>query len=218
MKRIGLTLVLAVLVGCAPAAPQLAVEPRVAEIPRSGEVTVASRQLASVGDIVPIGVNVANGTDARYRIDANQVFAINEAGQRLAPIPTSEAIRLSGDATALSAQVQQAVVYGVGAAALGAATGAVVGVTRGQPGMGAALGAALLGAIGTLAGFFAGGEEARLEAAQQIDALALRDQSVDPGYSVSGYVFFPRGNYTRTHVLITGEEGETRTLEAPVQR
>ncbi len=58
---------------------------------------------APIGGVVPVDVSIANGTDEPYLVQPDQVFAINEQGQRIMPVPASEAIQEAGNANALKA-------------------------------------------------------------------------------------------------------------------
>jgi hypothetical protein len=217
MKRVFSVLCIFAVVGCVRAAPPLPTEQRIAQAPRKGEITLASKATAPVGQVVPIDVNFANGTDARFKIDTTQVFAINEKGERVAPVPLSEAIRLSGDAIALNAQVKSGLITGLAGAALGAAVGSAMGSTSGSAGSGAIVGGALGAGVGGIGGAASAGEEANRSAASQLAVLALRDRWVEPGYSVNGYVFYPPGTYKGVEALVKGEEGELETLKAKLQ-
>jgi hypothetical protein len=213
-KLLLLSLLVSMAVGCVKATPPLPVEQRIAQAPQQGQVTLASRAAEQIGDIVPIDVNIANGTDARVHLDPTQVFAITPEGKRVAPIPTSDAIRLSGDATSLGASLKSGVITGLAGAALGAAAGAAMGSTGGHSGSGAIIGGTLGGVAGTVGGGASGSQSASEVSSAQIRTYALQDRDVEPGYSINGYVFYPPGTYTAVEAAVGGEEGEPQRLRA----
>ena len=203
------------LVGCVHATSPLKVEQRIAQRPQRGLVMLSSRPTEQVGEVKPIDLNVANGLPGRIRVDASQVFAINELGQRVAPIPTGEAVKLCGDATELSSAMKSGLASGAMAAVLGGAAGAAYGALGGGgAASGAAIGAGIAAAAGGGMGAGAGTEASRQESERQIGELALHDRYIEPGRSVNGYAFFPPGTYSAVEMLIVDEEGEQTTLRS----
>jgi hypothetical protein len=202
------------LTGCATSWRPIADVPRVALTPSRGEITMQTRPGKPIGDIVPVDVAVANGTDEPYRIESDQVFAINQQGQRVMPIPAGDAIAEAGRANALKAGLtgaaKNALVAGLAGAAAGAAVGAVVGTIVASPAEGAILGAAMGGSVGAAGGGILGGLQgetaARNDAATQISSLSLQTRDANPNYSVNGYVFFPKGTYTSVEMNLFNEE------------
>ncbi|GIW40253.1 MAG: hypothetical protein KatS3mg076_0830 [Candidatus Binatia bacterium] len=193
----GLVAVLAL--GCVskPVVAPRAVVPEV--VP--SEIRVSATAAKPFGDIVPVAVGISNGSDEEYIVHEERVFALDEAGRQIAPLPVEEAIRQAGGATALAAGLRGAGAGALMAGALGAATGAVVGAAGGKPGKGAAIGAGAGMATGALGGFFESKAKTEAETRQQIYALALGEKVLKPGLPVSGFVFFPKGNYTGIRVL-----------------
>ena len=58
--------------------------------------------------------------------------------------------------------------------------------------------------------------EADLQANQQIDALSLKPEEVRRNYTVSGYVFFPKGQYSQVEMLLVDREtGDTQVVREP---
>ena len=114
--------------GCAIGGARIADTPQLALYPRKGTVTMQVRPGNPVGNIVPVDVAVANGTDQPYRIDPVQVFALDLQGRPIRPVPLEEAIaemaRANALATELKGAAKTALVSGVAAAAAGAAIGA----------------------------------------------------------------------------------------------
>jgi hypothetical protein len=177
-----------------------------------------------IGDIVPVDVSAANGTDEPYLLVPNQVFAIDQQGQRILPVTPAEAIQEAGDADALKAGLtgaaKNAAVGLVAGAVIGAAVGVVAGALIGAPGAGAAYGAALGGGVGAAEAGVAGGVQGQVAATQdaqtQITSLALQASELNPNFSANGYVFFPKGSYQSVQMTLLNEERhESQTLTAP---
>jgi hypothetical protein len=65
-------------------------------------------------------------------------------------------------------------------------------------------------------GAFAGPNKANEQAKDQITALALEKSDVRTNFTVSGYVFFPKGDYKQIQMLLVdGESGNTEVVERP---
>lgn len=217
VRRVAAIIALAVglgLDGCATSWRPIADVPRVALTPSRGEITMQARPGTEIGGMVPVDVAVANGTDEPYRIEPDQVFAINAQGQRIMPIPASQAIAEAGDSNALKAGLtgagKSAVVGGLAGAATGAAIGAAVGTLVLSPAQVALLGAAIGGSVGAAGGGIYGGFQgqaaAHNDAESQISALSLQTRDANPNYSINGYVFFPKGEYTSVEMNLFNEE------------
>ncbi|HTY54045.1 MAG TPA: hypothetical protein VMB26_02530, partial [Candidatus Binataceae bacterium] len=173
---------------------------------------------SNVGEITPVYISIANGTDTGRSVVPSQVFALNQAGQRVAPIPPGEAARQAGGAGELKAALASAAVSGATAGAIGAAAGAVAGAFDGGAGSIAGLGAAVGGGYGAFLGAPAGQRAAHQQAEQQISALALRPAEVHKDFTVSGYVFFPKGDYSGLELLlVNSENGDTEVIKTPWQ-
>ncbi len=79
-------------------------------------------------------------------------------------------------------------------------------------GIGAALGAGQAG----LQGVGAGQGKADQQAQMQLSSLALQPGEVRHDFTVSGYVFFPKGDYKQLQLLLVdAESGDTQTIERP---
>src|ERR1700723_3045594 len=200
--------------GCATAWNPIPIVPRVALTPTKGDVTMQARPGKPIGGIVPVDVSIANGTDEPYLVQPDQVFAINQQGQRIMPISASEAIQEAGNANALKAGLTGAAKNAAIGAVVGAATGAAIGAAVGtivlSPAQGALVGAAIGGSVGAAGGGVAGGMQgqaaAHHDAATQISALSLQTREAHPNYSINGYVFFPKGEYTSIQMTLLNEE------------
>jgi hypothetical protein len=101
--------------GCGIAQAPIAHTPNVVATPEQGQVAISVQAAPTVGEVTPVYVSVANGTDTPRSIVPSQVFALNEAGERVAPIPPGEAARQSGNSGELKAALKSAPVSGVAA-------------------------------------------------------------------------------------------------------
>ncbi len=164
----------------------------------------------------PVFVSVANGTDEPRAVVPTQVFALNSVGERVAPLPPDEAARQAGGAKELSASIASAAVSGAAGGAFGAGLGALAGAGFGAVSPGALLGTAIGAGEGMFQGVQSGQSKADQEANQQLNALALRAQDVNRNFTVSGYVFFPKGTYDQVEMLLVDKEtGDTQTITEP---
>jgi len=209
--------------GCAVAPPPIAHTPNVVATPQQGQLAVSVAAAPTVGEVTPVYVSIANGTDAPRAVVPSQVFALNDAGERVAPLPPGEAARQAGSAKELQGAMQSAAVSGVGGAAVGAATGAIAGAAGSaggwgfrSPGAGALVGSAVGGGWGILHGAEKGPSRADQQANQQIEALSLKPEEVRKNFTVSGYVFFPKGQYNQVEMLLVDREtGDTEVVREP---
>ena len=208
--------------GCATTWNPIPITPRVALTPTKGDVTMQALPGEPIGGVVPVDVSIANGTDEPYLVEPDQIFAINEQGQRIMPVTSSEAIQEAGSANSLKAGLtgaaKNAAIGAVVGAASGAAIGAAVGTIVLSPAQGALVGAAIGGTVGAAGGGVYGGAQgqaaAHHDAETQISALSLQTREAHPNYSVNGYVFFPKGEYTSIQMTLLNEEThqtDTRT-------
>jgi len=226
MKCIRTRLAIAVAIalsGCAVAPAPIARTPNVVATPQQGELAVSVAAAPNVGAVTPVYVSIANGTDAPRSVVPSQVFALNDAGERVAPIPPGEAARQAGGAQELEGAVKSAVVSGIGGAAVGAAAGAVAGAAGragnwgfGTPSAGALIGTAFGGGWGVWSGAEKGQSRADQQANEQIQAVSLKPEEVRKDFTVSGYVFFPKGQYNQVEMLLVDREtGDTEVVREP---
>ena len=115
-----------VLVGCTSARP-LPTSKRVAVAPPPDDIAIRVQVGEPIGEVVPVDLSIANGTAEPYQIDPSQVFAVDDEGEMIPPVPPSEAIQEAGHANNLKAGLAGAGKSAVG----GAVTGAVVGAALG---------------------------------------------------------------------------------------
>lgn len=210
--------------GCATSARPIPITKRVALMPTQDEVSMQARPGAPIGTIIPVDVSIANGTGEPYLIVPSQVFAIDREGERVLTVAPSEAIQEAGDANALKAGLtgaeKNAAVGAVAGALIGAAIGVAAGALVGAPGLGAAYGAALGGGVGVAEGGVLGGVQGQAAAHQdaetQINALSLAAGEAALNFSVNGYVFFPKDDYTAIQInVLNSETHQSEILTAP---
>jgi hypothetical protein len=227
MKRVKIRIAIAAAIaisGCAVAPPPIAHTPNVVATPQQGQLAVSVAAAPTVGEVTPVYVSIANGTDSTRSVVPSQVFALNDAGERVAPIPPGEAARQAGSAKELQGAIESAAVSGVGGAAVGAGAGAIAGAAGrsagwwgfGSPGAGALVGTAFGGGWGIIRGAERGQTRADQQANQQIEALSLKPEEVHKDFTVSGYVFFPKGQYNQVQMLLVDREtGDTQIVSEP---
>lgn len=207
-----------VLGGCAFGSAPLRDTPRVAATPEAGQISVSTVPGKTVGDILPVYVSIANGSDTPRTVVPNQIFALNDAGDRIAPIPPAEAARQAGGAGELRAALESAGASGVLGGAVGAGIGALAGAVVNSAATGAMIGGAFGAGEGVLQGAPAGQARADQQAATQMSALALPAQDVRRNFTVSGYVFFPKGDYSQIQLLMVDDEtGDTEVINRPLR-
>jgi len=198
----------AAVLGCAskPVTAPVAVVPESAPSELRAAATAAKR----FGHMIAIGIGVSNGTAKDYVISADRVFAVDRDGNRVAPLSVAEAARQAGGATALVAGLKGAGAGAVLAGLVGAIPGAVIGAAeaggRGA-GTGAAVGAGIGAAVGAVGGFYASKTETEQEIIDQHGGLYLGEKTARPAVPVSGFVFFPEGNYVGVRVVATEKSG-----------
>lgn len=203
--------------GCSIAPAPIKDTPHIVATPASGQLTVTSEPSKPIGDVLPIYVSVANGTDSPRAIVPSQIFALDDAGSRVAPLPPAEAARQAGGAGKLRAALLSAGAGGLVEGAIGAGIGAIAGSLISNGATGAALGGAIGGGSGAISGAMSGPAQADAQANTQLTALALPAQDVRRDFTVSGYVFFPKGDYKRIQMLLVEDEtGNTEVINQPV--
>jgi hypothetical protein len=136
--------------GCVVASAPLKHTPEIVATPEQGELSVAIEPANIIGEVQPVYVSIANGTDTPRAVVRSQIFALNESGQRVAPIPPGEAARQAGGAGELKAALASGAASGAVAGALGAGIGAIAGSLIHSGATGAALGGAIGGGEGAL--------------------------------------------------------------------
>jgi hypothetical protein len=203
--------------GCAIAPAPIKETPHIVATPANGQLTVSSEPGKLIGDVLPVYFSIANGTSSPRAVVPSQIFALNDAGSRVAPIPPAEAARQAGGAGELRAALLSAGTGGLVEGAIGAGIGAIAGSLIHSGAIGAALGAAIGGGSGAISGATLGPAKADAQANTQLTALALTAQDVRQDFTVTGYVFFPKGNYKRIQMLLVDDEtGDTEVVNQPL--
>jgi hypothetical protein len=220
-SAIGLSLLLT-LAGCGLASAPLKDTPKIVATPQAGELNVLTQPSPPIGDVQPLYVSVANGSDIPRDIVPSQIFALNDSGERVAPLPPGEAAREAGGSGELKAALTSGAVGGIAGGALGAGLGAAIGsVANGFAGFsglasGAIIGAATGGGAGIFSGAENGASKADEQANAQLQALALQPGEVRRDFTQSGYVFFPKGSYREIQFLLVNQEtGDTEVVHEP---
>jgi hypothetical protein len=220
-RRLGFLTALA-MAGCGFASAPLKNTPQIVATPQQGQLNVTTQPATPIGDVQPVYVSVANGSDVPRSIVPSQIFALNDSGARVAPLPPGEAARQAGGSGELKAALTSGVVGGAAEGALGAGLGAAIGsVVNGFSGLsgaasGAIVGAAFGGGSGIVSGVQNGASKADQQANAQLGALALQGGEVRHDFTVSGYVFFPKGSYHEVEFLMVNQEtGDTEVMREP---
>jgi len=204
------------IAGCVLARAPLRDTPKVVATPEAGQLSVAMQPANAVGEVQPVYVSIANGTDIPRAVVPSQIFALDEQGQRIAPLPPGEAARQAGGTGELKAALASGAASGAITGALGAGVGAVAGSLIHSGAAGAAIGSAIGAGEGAMQGAFAGPNKANQQAKDQVTALALEKGDVRNNFTVSGYVFFPKGDYKQLQLLLVdNESGDTEIIERP---
>ena len=215
-RRFAITLTAVSISACAVGGAPIKQTSQVVSTPVQGELTVALNRAPAVGEVTPVNVSIANGTDISRTVVPSQIFAINQSGQRVAPLPPGEAARQAGGADELKDAIKSGAVSGVAGGAVGAGLGAAVGAVTGGIGPGAIIGAATGAGWGIFSGASRGQDRADQQAAAQLGSLSLPQQDVAHNFTVSGYIFFPKGEYQQVQVLmINRETGDTEVVTRP---
>jgi len=206
-----IAIVLLVGLGAGACADKPVTAPRVV-VPEtvSSEVRAAATVAEGFGDMVAIGVGLSNGSGKTYAITADRVLAVDIGGNRVAPLSVTEAARQAGGATALAAGLKGAGGGALLAGLLGAIPGAILGTAGGGAkgaGKGAAIGAGIGVAAGAIAGFYESKSKTEREIIAQLGELYLGAKALKPGLPVSGFVFFPHGQYQGVFVIASEEAG-----------
>jgi hypothetical protein len=212
----GFLFFLATIAGCAIASPPLKDIPQIVATPQTGQTTITTQPVAPVGEIQPVYVSIANGSDMPKSVVPSQIFALDSAGNRIGPIPAGEAARQAGGAGELKAALESGAASGFIGSAVGAGLGAVAGSLIHSGATGAALGSVVGAGEGGLHGVVAGSDKADKQAQTQMTALALQPADVRQNFTVNGYVFFPKGDYRQIQlVLVDDESGNTEIVNRP---
>src|SRR5260370_11598158 len=101
--------------------------PKVVATSKSGEVVVIGVADKPVGNVVPVYVSVANGSDDPLLESPSETFVQGDDRNRVPVVPLTEAIAQAGGAAGLVSALGTAAAYGLPAAAVGGVSGAAAG-------------------------------------------------------------------------------------------
>jgi hypothetical protein len=208
------------LVGCSAGCVKKPVTAPRAVVPEtvSSELRVAASPGKDFGSMVALGIGMSNGETATYVTTADRIYAVDEAGNRIAPLSVEEAARQAGGATALVAGLEGAGGSALLAGLLGAIPGAIIGASQGGgAGSGAAIGAGIGIAVGAVGGFYESKTKTEQEIIDQLHGLYFAEQTLKPGLPVSGFVFYPAGSYTGVRaVLVEKTTNAVKEIAGPM--
>ena len=170
------------------------------EVPRPepGKVGIRGVVVDRLGEVQPIALALTNGGHTPLRLDPRQIFALrNDA--RVASLPPGEAARQAGGAR-MPGAVRGAAVGAASGGVLGAIGGLISGAIQGGIGSAVAVGSAVGAGVGAVTGVFTGGR-------QQPDVAGFEDRALpastlEPGFSATGYVYYPKGDYQQLEILL----------------
>ena len=221
MKPIGrMTLLVATLL-CAACVKKPVTAPR-AVIPETAtaEIRIAASEGKDFGHMIALGIGLSSGEKDSYLVSASRIFAVDPAGNRIAPLSVEEAARQAGGATALAAGLEGA---GGGAfltGLLGAIPGALIGAAQGGAsgaGKGAAVGAGIGIAVGAIGGYYESKSKTEQEIIDQLHGLYFGEQTLKTGLPVSGFVFYPEGTYVGVRAIaIDQATSEVKEVSGPM--
>jgi len=142
--------------------------------------------------ILPVRVVVTNFGNVPMVLRPDQVLAYGSDGQLYLTYTDQEAVQLVINSNALEEAAKGAVAGAAAGAALGAlfglAIGAIFNVNVGQTAAAGAVGGALSGGAGGIEGTL---KRMRAGVTADITNNALRPSVVSPGFTVSGWLYFP---------------------------
>jgi hypothetical protein len=184
------------------------------------QLRIAGSPGKNFGNMVALGVGLSNGEPITYTTSADHIYAIDEAGNRIAPLGVEEAARQAGGTTALVAGLQGAGGSALLTGLLGAIPGAIIGAAEGGAGgagQGAAIGAGIGVAAGAIGGFYESKTQTEQQIIDQLHGLYFGEKTLKTGVPVSGFVFYPEGTYIGvTAVVIDEATKEAREVSGPM--
>ncbi len=184
---------------------------KVVASPKSGEVSVIAVPASPVGNVLPVYVSMANGTDHPVKYSAGDIFMIGTDGNRVPYIPLNEAVAQAGGAAGLISSVETAGAYAIPTAAAAGAVGAAAGAALGGGTWAGALHGTVIGAaagliIGGAYGVWKAHAAAEERAQEQIENLSLKAGDMPNNGTESGYVFYPVGEYQQVEAVLMDTE------------
>jgi hypothetical protein len=168
--------------------------PQKAATPINGQITtIGSEHSKPIGNILPVDVSIANGSNSPLEFLASQIFVLADADNHIAPLPPAEAARQAGGVGELRAALPIARTVSAVEGALGAGLGAVAGSLNQRRSTGAGLAVAIGGGLGAIGGGTAGPAIADEQANTQLNAFSLPLQDVRRDFTISGLGLLPQG-------------------------
>src|ERR1700719_2282503 len=79
--------------GCGVGQAPIAHTPNAVATPEQGQLAGSVAAAPTGGDVTPVYVSIANGTDDTRAVVPSQVFAVSDTAGRTAPLPPGEAAR-----------------------------------------------------------------------------------------------------------------------------
>jgi hypothetical protein len=188
--------------------------PAVVATPLKGKATILAVPTKPVGNIQPVYISIANGTDEPLLQSQGEIFAKGEDGNRVPAVPLTEATEQAGGAAGLVSSIGTAAAYGIpSAATTAAAGGASAAAFSGGSWAGVLQGSAIGAGVGLITGATSGIWNAHAAAEQrakeQIEILTLKSGTVPPNGTASGYVFYPQGKYRQIEAILGNTETQS---------
>jgi hypothetical protein len=152
--------------------------PVVVATPLKGKATILAVPTKPIGNIQPVYVSKANGTDDPLLKSQGEIFVKGEDANRVPAVPLTEATEQAGGAAGLVSSIGTAAAYGIPAAATTAAAGPASGAgLSGGSWSGVLQGVAIRAGVGLISGAASGIWNAHVAAEQraqeQIQTLTL---------------------------------------------
>ncbi|HEV3111804.1 MAG TPA: hypothetical protein VGY99_15060 [Candidatus Binataceae bacterium] len=179
-----------------PPSPQK--EPMAVPKPIEGQLSVVAQSEEPIGNLIPVYIAIANGTDEDRTIHPSQVFALDHYGERIAPIPSPEAARKAGGVQKLEAAVKSGVIGGADAGVVGVTPASPAGVVPDEARNGSASAAKVISPEHP--------KKVQGQPDAQIPGLTLNDTELRKNFTVSGFVFFPKGSYTDLEMVVVNNQ------------
>lgn len=204
MKTGSISIVTATALVIAACARKPVTAPRAIIPETTSDLSVAATPGKRFGHMLALGIGLSSGASGSYVVTAERIFAVDRDGNRIAPLSVSEASRQAGGTTALVAGLQGAGGGALLAGLLGAVPGAIIGAAKGGgsgAGTGAAVGAGIGIAVGAVGGFYSSKTKTDEEIEDQLRGLYFGEKTLETGVPVSGFVFYPEGEYVGVRVV-----------------
>jgi hypothetical protein len=183
----------------AVATPSPLTLPKVVATPIKGRVSVVAVADKRVGNVVPVYISVANGSDDPLLESPAEIFAQGDDGNRVPVVPITEAVTQAGGAAGLASSLGTAAAYGLPAAAIGGVSGAAGGGLGGM-------------SLGGAQGLWTAHQAAEQRAEEQIANLSLKPATIPPNGTASGYVFYPADQYQSLLAIMGDTESHSSVM------